>query len=437
MDELLLAGLNYRIAPIAVRERLAFVPERIPQALAELAAELRAGLPAGSPAPEVALLSTCNRTEVYVSSPQCEAAQTAVCAYLARHARLDPQTLPSLVYIRYGEDAAHHLLRVAAGLDSLVTGENEILGQVREAYQQAQAVHTCACQLSTLFQHALQAGKRARAHAGIGQARQSVASVVVALAQQADPELANHTALLVGAGKISALTARALVRAGLRCILVANRTYERAQKLAKSLGGQAVHFDSLESYLAQADIVICSTGAPHTVLHADNVQRAMAARPNRPLLIADLAVPRDVDEEVGGIPNVRLADIDDLEALVPQVAPLSLEARRQAEAVVCDSLEALRQWSHQRQAVDLIAALQSQANTICQVQVSKTMRRLGLHAPEQEAALCVMANAIASKLLRAPIQRLKSCPPDGMDQASYAALVAELFDLPYDHVEAK
>jgi len=430
MDELLLVGLNYRIAPIEVRERLAFVPERISQALGELAAELRAGLPAGSLAPEVALLSTCNRTEVYVSSPQRQAGLAAVCAYLAWHANLDPKMLPGLVYIRYDEDAARHLLRVAAGLDSLVTGENEILGQVREAYQQAQMAHTSGCRLSALFQHALQAGKRARSHTEIGQARQSVASVVVALARQIDPDLANRTALLVGAGKISALTARALVRAGLHCILVANRTYERAQKLARSLGGQAVHFDSLETCLAQADIVICSTGAPHTVLHTDSVRRAMAARPTRPLLIADLAVPRDVDEAVAGIPNVRLADIDDLEALVPQVAPLSVAARQQAEAVVCDTLEALRQWCQQRQAVDLIAALQSQAATICQVQVSKTMRRLGLHAPEQEAALHAMANAIASKLLRAPIQHLKHCPPDGMDQATYAALVGSLFDLP-------
>jgi glutamyl-tRNA reductase len=421
MDELLLIGLNYRIAPVEVRERLAFVPERIPQALQALAG----GLPGG----EVALLSTCNRTEIYLSTPERDAGLAAVTAFLAGHAGLAPQALPGMVYIRYGEDAAHHLLRVAAGLDSLVTGENEILGQVKDAYQQALAARTCACQLSALFQHALQAGKQAHAQTEIGQARQSVASVVVALASQIDPNLANHTALLIGAGKISSMTARALTRAGLRCILIANRTFERAQKLAQALGGQAVHFDSLEASLVQADIVICSTGAPHTVLHAGSVQRAMAARAGRPLLIADLAVPRDVDPEVAGIHNVRLANIDDLEALVPRLAPLSVQARQQAEDVVCDTLEALRQWSRQRQSAGVIAAMQKQAEAICQVQVGKTMRRLGLHAPEQQAALEVMANAVANKLLHSPIQHLKACPPDGMSQESFVALVSELFGL--------
>jgi glutamyl-tRNA reductase len=232
--------------------------------------------------------------------------------------------------------------------------------------------------------------------------------LVVELAQEIIGPLDDHTALLIGAGKISSLTARALTQAGLHCILVANRTFEHARKLAASLAGQAVHFEELPAHLVEADIVICSTGAPHTVLHTGQVRRAMAARPHRALLVADLAVPRDADPEIAGIEGVRLVDIDDLDDLVQTRHPLAAATRQQAEEIVCQELECFKAWGEARRNAALICALQEQAKAIVDAQVGKTLRRLGDLTPEQCEAIEMMGKAIASQLLHEPIRKLKN-----------------------------
>ena len=269
---ILMIGLNHKVAPVEVRERLAFGPERIPVVLEELKHDEAAGVN------EVVLLSTCNRTEVYICTCDSSGGEAKLREFLADHARLPVGELQRMLYVRRGVEAVEHLMQVAAGLDSLVLGENEILGQVRSAGEMAQAAGATGPILSALFRYAIQAGKRARAETEIGRGDISVASVVVEMAEQAFGPLNERTALLIGAGKISAITARALVKAGLRCILIANRTYERAEKIAKNLNGTAVHFDVLDEVLMQADIVICSTGAPHIVLHADAVEKAQKIR---------------------------------------------------------------------------------------------------------------------------------------------------------------
>lgn len=415
-------GLNHKVAPVEVRERLAFGPERIPAILEELKHDDTARVN------EVVLLSTCNRTEIYICTCDSSGSEMKLLEFLADHAKLPVDELRRMLYVRRGTEAAEHLMQVAAGLDSLVLGENEILGQVRSAGEMAQAAGTTGPILSALFRYAIQAGKRARSETEIGSGDISVASVVVEMAEQAFGPLSDRTALLIGAGKISAITARALVKAGLRCILIANRTYERAEKIARNLNGTAVHFDVLDEALMQADIVICSTGAPHIVLHADAIEKAQKIRFGRPLLVADLAVPRDADPKIASIPGVQLANIDDLEVIVKTSHPLTASIYQEVESIVHGELESFCQWVRARRCVPVIQALHSKAETIYQAEVKQTLQRLGPLTPRQERLVQAMGKAIANKLLHDPTVRLREFPSDE-DPSTYLELVQELYGI--------
>lgn len=432
MDAILLIGVNHRIAPVEVRERLAFGPERIPAALQHFVQGSETACEPSRKAhcSEAVLLSTCNRTEIYLVASDPQEAQTQVQAYLSAYAHLPLAELQNLLYVKQGEAAVRHLVRVAAGLDSLVLGENEILGQVKDAYELAHQAGTPGATLSALFRCAVQAGKRVRSQTELGRLSLSVATVVVELAEELFGSLSERTALLLGAGKISSITGRALVRAGLRCVLVSNRTFERAQKLAESLpGGRAVHFDALPENLACADIVICSTSAPHTVLHTGAVEATMAKRPERPLLVADLAVPRDAEPAIGGLPGVRLVDIDDLEDLVRQRHPLAHATREAAETIVSEEVQAFECWCNERRCAPLIRALRCQADRICQAEVETTLRRLDDLTPEQRKAVEAMGQAIVGKLLHQPIAHIKT-PPTDVPPEDWTGWVQEMFGIP-------
>ena len=419
---ILMIGLNHKVAPVAVRERLAFGPERIPVVLNELTGDKTAGIR------EAVLLSTCNRTEIYICTCDSTTGEFRLYDFLATCARLPAEQVQRMVYVLRDEAAAQHLMQVAAGLDSLVLGENEILGQVRSAGEMAHAAGATGPILSALFRYAIQAGKRARSETEIGRGDISVASVVVELAEQALGPLHDRTALLIGAGKISTITARALVKAGLRCVMIANRTYERAEKLAKNLNGIAVHFDALDQVLTRADIVICSTGAPHIVLHADVIAKAQVARGERPLLVADLAVPRDADPNIASIPGVQLANIDDLEIIVKTGHPLTASIYQEVEAIVNQELEGYCRWVRARRCVPVIQALHDKAETIYQAEVEQTLRRLGPLTPRQERLVQAMGKAIASKLLHEPTVRLRELSPEE-DIPDYLELVQDLYGI--------
>jgi glutamyl-tRNA reductase len=422
---ILMIGLNHKVAPVEVRERLAFGPERVPLALHEL---MRNGGDDEGAIKEAVLLSTCNRTEVYVQACDLAGAESRLQEFLAGHAGLTVEQLRRMEYVTQGEETAFHLMHVSAGLDSLVLGENEILGQVRSASEMAQSAGANGPLLSALFRYAIQAGKRARHETEIGRAEVSVASVVVELAEQAFGPLADRTALLIGAGKISSITARALVKAGLRCIMIANRTYERAQKLAKNLNGTAVHFDALDETLACADIVICSTGAPHIVLHADTVLKAQQVRNGRPLLVADLAVPRDADPQIALIPGVRLANIDDLETVVKTCHSLTVSVCRAVDEIVRQELVSFCQWCAARRCASIIQSLHFKAEAIYRTEVEQTLRRMGPLTPHQETLVRAMGKAIVGKLLHEPTICLRELPPDE-DISSYIEVVQDLYGI--------
>lgn len=438
MDQLFVLGLNHKAAPIEVRERLAFGPERLPKVLATFHAAL-AGEGNTNTAQNTGctVLSTCNRTEIYASI--CGRELTVAKAIqrfqetLYDYAQLSKPALDRMLYCYHGRRAADHLFRVSAGLDSLVLGESEILGQVRAAHQSALDAGLTSPHLCALFQNAITCGKRVRTETEIGRAGRSVATVVVELAQEKLGSLHTRTALLIGAGKISALTARALVSAGLQCVIVANRTYTRAQNLAYSLGEQAqakaVHFDALEEYLPRADIVICSTGAPHIVLHAETVSRSLAYRESKsPLLVADLAVPRDADPDIASLPGVDLVVIDDLRLLAERRLPFTADAVSKAERIVQDEVEKYERWLSDRQCTSLIRALRNQAETIASDEVNDVLKRLSSLTPEDQEAVERLAHNIVAKLLHSPITSLKQ-RPDCLSPEEWERTIEHLFNL--------
>jgi glutamyl-tRNA reductase len=422
---ILMIGLNHKVAPVEVRERLAFGPDQVIPALHELVGQRDTS---GTVIKEAVLLSTCNRTEVYIHTDDFNRAESELQKFLSQHAGLSVNQLRSMEYILRGDETAMHLMEVSAGLDSLVLGEHEILGQVRSASEMAQSANTCGPILSALFRYAIRVGKRARTETSIGNGNISVACVVVELAEQVFGSLHNRTALLIGAGKISSITARALVKAGLHCVMIANRTYERAKKMAENLNGVAVHFDALGEILVQADIVICSTGAPHFVLHTDTVRKAQQLRNGRTQLIADLAVPRDADPEIASINGVQLVNIDDLETIVKTSHPLTSLVCHAVEEIARQELDFFSQWCAARRCASIIKELHEKAETICQSEVEQTLRRMGSLTPRQEELVQSMGKSIVGKLLYEPTNCLRELSPDE-DASSYIEMVQQLFGI--------
>jgi len=395
---LLLLGLNHHTAPVQLRERLAVTPTHLPEMLRALRA-----VPGVN---QVAIVSTCNRFDVYAGVDDIAAQQAALVEALARARGLNACDFSCHLTTRVGADAARHLCRVAAGLDSLLVGEAQILGQVKDAFHVAQDAGTLGDLLCGLFQRAIAAGKRARNETDIGQGARSLGQVAVSLARETLGDLKDHTALLIGVGKINKIAGRALVESGLRWLLIANRTFERAVAVAESLGGRAVHFDALAQGLADADVVIVATGAPHIVLHASDVRAAMTQRAARPLVVIDLAVPRNVDPAAREIENVRLYDMDDLSAVVATHHPVAASAIAAAEAIVAQEVAAFLEWQREREIAPRLVSLRAQAEEIRQREVKKILERWNL-SPEQQQMIDALATSLTNKLLYAAAHALK------------------------------
>ena len=305
--KLFATGLSYKTAPVELRERMAVVPARLRCAGCRL--QVGGGLS------EVVVLSTCNRVEVYGTSERDHLDPEELFGRLA----LKPADYRSGLYVHEGPDAVRHLLSVASGMDSMVLGETEITGQVKQAYLAAQGAGLTGRVLNRLFQKAFQTAKEIRTRTGIGRGSTSVGSVAVELAEKVfGGDLTRQSVMIVGAGKMGEACVRHLAKKGVRSVLVANRSLERAQLLAQEFGGRALTLDGLIGALAEADIVVSSTGSPETVLQREAVAAAMQARRNRPLVLIDIAVPRDIDPAVQEVPNVYLHDIDDLQSIVQE-----------------------------------------------------------------------------------------------------------------------
>jgi glutamyl-tRNA reductase len=414
---LVLIGVNHKTAPIEVRERIAISREDLPETTRALAA-----VPGVA---ECMIVSTCNRVEILsaVESPAID-----VTSFLHRHFGLDPALLAPHLYEHRDQEAVRHLFRVAASLDSMVVGEPQILGQVKEAFAVARAAGTVGGQLEHLLQSTFAAAKRVRTETEIGSNSVSIASVAVELARKIFGSLQGRTVFLVGAGKMSELAARHLVQQGAGAILVTNRTLERARRMAEVFAGQVIPFEELYEAASQADIVISSTGAPHPIFRREHGQAFLHRRRNRPMFFIDIAVPRDVDPLMGNLEGIFVYDIDDLQQVA--VAHLTERSREAAaaEALIAGEVERF----HQRQlAVNVapaIVALQRQAEEIRQAELKRAQAHLGPLSAEQIAAVEALTRGLVNKFLHPPMQALKQAARE--NDATRLEALCETWSLP-------
>jgi glutamyl-tRNA reductase len=415
--KLALVGTSHKLAPVEVRERVALDGP----AASALAHEL------GAEGFEAVCLSTCNRTELYVVALDGDEAREAASGALARLADGD---LGSHLYRLTDEAAALHLFRVAAGLDSMVPGEGEILGQVRAAYEGG----ACGPVLDKLFRGALHAGRKARTETAIGESPASVSAAAAALAQQVFGELDGRRVLIVGAGEVGELAARNLVSRGAEIAFVANRTPDRAAALAARLGSEPLALDRLGDELAGADVVVSSTSAPGFVITREQVESGIGRRRGAPLFLIDLAVPRDVEPSVAGLDGCFLYDIDDLEAVVAEsLAGRRREAER-AEMIVAAEAASFRDWLGSLDLVPAITSLREHAEAIRTAELAKAERRLGGLSESERRTVESLTSQIVNKLLHAPIVRAKEAA--AREGVGYADALRHLFGLDEDGRDA-
>ena len=394
---LLTLGLNHTTAPVEVRERLAFAEGDQPESLRRLRETY--GLS------EAAILSTCNRSEIYMASdgPHFE----PVRRYLAEERRVDLADLQPCFYEYVDAEAATHLFRVSSGIDSLVIGESQILKQVREALELSQSSGSARLVINEVFQRALRVGKRARSETDIGRGHLSVSTAAVELAGQIFDNLESRSALLLGAGEMIELTASYLVDTGLTRFVVANRTVERAADLARRFAGEAIPLDGVGQRLTEVDIVIASTAAPGFVIDADAVRAAMGQRRGRPLFLIDIAVPRDIDPAVRDLDNVFLFDIDDLERVVAANRQDREGEIRRVQTIVDDELGQFLHWFNSLSAGPLIRALRTQAAELQNAELERWTAKLG-HLPAEDRRLVEgVLRGYANKLLHQPLVQIR------------------------------
>jgi glutamyl-tRNA reductase len=425
--ELLALGASHKTAPLALRERLALPEGRATRVLEELTAQ--------EAIHEAVALFTCNRTELHLVAADAVEAESAALSILSRQAGIRPTELLGSIYSLRGLDAVRHLFSVAAGLDSMIVGEAEIQGQVKRAYELALVAGVTGPVSNRLFRDALAAGKRARAETGIGRSQASISSVAVALAAEFLGDLGSRRVLVIGAGENAELAARSLRERGVRTVFVANRRYDRALGLAKRFDGEAVSFDDLPAELERADIVVSSTGAPHQILGREELELVAAQRPGRALVLIDLAVPRDIDPEVGECPGVALYDMDDLQqAVARNLSGREAEAER-ADSLIEEELERFERWLRSLDVVPTISALREKADQVVEQVLRENESRWESLSPADRERLAAMAQALVNRLLHEPTLRLKG---SAGEEASYRYVHAlrELFALEVPGAEA-
>ena len=406
--QLLLVGTSHRRAPVELRERLYLSGDAVRQTAARLTGETG----------EAVVLSTCNRTEIYLAGADAQSAR----AELAAAASVPADALAPVVYELTDDAAARHLFRVAAGLDSMIPGEAQILGQVREAYDAG----VPGPLLHRLFRQALRVGRRVRAETAIGENPASVSSAAAELAERVFSSLQGRRILVLGAGKMSDLAVVNLVSRGVESIFVANRSLERAERLATRFGGRAAGLDAIESELEHVDIVVASTSSEGYVLTAEQVQRAMKRRRGRPIFFIDIAVPRNLDPAINDLDGCYLYDIDDLERVVAESVAGRRDEAARAEAIVAEEAEAFRAWQLSLDVVPAIASLRALAETIRAEELARAEGRLASLSPSQRRAVESLTSQIVNKLLHLPTIRLKQAAAEG---PAHADAVRYLFGL--------
>ncbi len=418
----LAVGLNHKTAPVEVREKLAFSGEKLVSALTRILNQ--------DHLTEAIILSTCNRTEVYVlcqGSPDEGLAQIkqVLNSFVDQRIQFEKH-----LYTLVDLEVVHHLFRVVSSLDSMILGEAQILGQVKSAFHLALEHNTIATHLTKLFRQAIEVGKRIRTETEIGESAVSISYAAVELARKIFGELTGRTVLIIGAGEMSELAVKTLAAHGVSSVLVANRTFERAKELALAFEGRAVDYDRLSENLARADIIISSTGAPHAILTQEMVKTAMYLRRNRPLFLIDIAVPRDIEESIHNLNNVYLYNIDDLQNVVEANLAKREAQVGKAELIISEEMERFGQWWSARQMVPVIKALKSYGHNIKEQELARLFAKLPDLNERERECIASATNLMINKILHSPVVRLKQLACDGRhDGQVYASFIERLFNL--------
>jgi glutamyl-tRNA reductase len=414
---LVVVGINHRTAPVEVRERVVFESARVPDALRELAS-----LPDVS---EAVIVSTCNRTELYCVA---ESGEAALAEWLQRYHQLG-SSIHHCLYHLADLRAVSHAFSVASGLDSMVLGEPQILGQLKDAYRAAQEAGTTGPLLNRLFQAAFSVAKRVRTETQIGANAVSVASAAVAMAKTVFASFENRTALMVGAGETIALAARHLHADGLRRMIVANRSVDRARELAAEFQGFAIGLDEIASHLRDADIVVASTASPNAIITREMAAQALRARKRRPMFMVDIAVPRDIEPEVAELEDVYLFTVDDLQSVVNENMENRRQAAREADRMIATEVDRFELQLRTRSAAPTIRRLRHEAERVREHTLEQARRMVAAGRPTEEV-LDFLASTLTNRLMHAPSQRLREAAESGDERIVGA--IAEIYHLDRD-----
>ena len=420
MSDLLALGISHKTAPLELRERLALTEGRAAGVLNDLRSHEQVS--------EAAAISTCNRTELYVVVTDPVEAENVALGALSRQAGIRPTELIESLYSYRGIDAARHLYRVAAGLDSMIVGEAEIQGQVKRAYELALVEGATGAILNRLFRGALAAGKRARDETRIGEGSISVPSAAVELATRTLGDLSGRHVLLIGAGETAELTAQALTQRGVETVFVANRRFDRAIGLAERFGGAAVRLEDLPAQLGAADIGVSGTNSPHHIVEREELELVAAAREYRPLLLIDLAVPRDIDPSCREVTGVVVRDVDDVQQIADRNATGREVESRGAEVIVAAELARFERWLGSLEVLPTVASLRLRADDIVGRVIAENIGRFEDLSHADRIRVEAMARSIASRLLHEPTLRLKRAAEES-DAYQQVAALRELFGL--------
>ncbi len=419
MLTIVLVGLNHKTASVELRECLAFSKKEQSSALEVLLQQASIN--------EVVLLSTCNRVEILMTSKDPEEARKAAKSFFCSYKNLHLSQFEDSLYFHVGDEAVRHFFMVASSLDSMMVGEPQILGQIKEAYLTATRNKTTSVILNRLLHRTFSVAKRVRTETGIGDHAVSISYAAIELARKIFGSLENKEVLLVGAGEMAELAVEHLIRNRVGCVFVSNRTFERAVELAGRFNGKALRFDEIPGYLEKIDIVISSTGAPGFVIFHQQIKKIMRPRRNRPVFFIDIAVPRDIDPKINRLNNAYVYNIDDLKEIVDEnIEDRNMEALK-GERIVDEAVIGFRNWYESLEIVPTIVALKNKLETIARSEISKTSSFRHFSEADYQA-LEKMTNAMVNKILHDPILFLKNAGPH-IDNAVYLDMTRRLFKL--------
>jgi len=420
--EILIVGLSHKTAPLDIRETISFSEKNMEEGVRALV-----GCPSVS---EGLIVSTCNRVEVYSATPKkkVDQARDEIIDFLAEFHHIPREKLDPHIYAMTGQECVGHIFRVASSLDSMVVGEPQILGQVKDAFGCAASVQATGNILNRLLHKAFSVAKRVRSETRIATSAVSISFAAVELAKKIFGELEGKTVMLIGAGEMAELAARHLLNNGVEHIIVANRTYENAIKLAEEFKGSAVPFDELSQQMELADIIISSTGAPTVIIDKKMVKEVIKRRRNKPMFFIDIAVPRDIEPAVNEIQNVYAYDIDDLEGVVETNIKTRSKEAAKAEEIVIGEVKQFLDWMRSRESFPTIVALREWAEEVRRTELDKTLKRMDSLSEVDMKRIEAMTEAILNKILHRPISRMKRSAHQG-DEGAVVEMIREIFEI--------